>query len=717
MLTAVKPTKNTMYRIGIDIGGTFTDLAAVDESGAVCIAKYPTTPSDQSLGLLEGLSALAAELDLSRSELLTRTALVIHGTTVATNALLERKGTRVGMLVTDGFRDVIEQREGLKPDRYNVRLPPAPVLVPRSLRIPVEERIRFDGSEVIALNEQSVRTGIAALKRAGVEAVAVCCAHSYANPANERRIGELVAREMPGVHVSLSSGVLPQIKEFERFSATVVNAFIAPVLSSYMKRLRRRLQEAGYMGEVLIMQSHGGLATIENSVNLGAGCVLSGPAGGIAGARYAADITGVRDLITFDMGGTSSDIALIRDGEPCYTSDKTVAGTKVALPSIDIHSIGAGGGSVAGVEIGGMLRVGPQSAGSDPGPACYDRGGKQATTTDANVVLGYYDAVNFLDGKISFDGPGSLRAMKGIADEMDVEVIDAAAGILRVINTQMAEGIRLVAVRAGADPRNYTLLSFGGAAGLHVTAIARMLNINRVIIPRSASVLSAWGMLATDLRYDYVRTAVNDVRAVEPDLVRTLFNEMEQEGRKHIARAGNIIERVDIVRSLDMRYGEQIFEISVPLKNIHIGADDLIEQVVAAFHARHEELYSYSIPEQEVVLVNLRLSVVGVMKAIPSELPVTTVYELQLKAQRRVYLDEWVDVPVYNMDRLSAGTRISGPAIVESRTTTILLLDDDHATVTATGWLDIEVGRVAGSAAWENNLSGAQLKVVGTAGG
>ena len=706
-----------MYRIGIDIGGTFTDLAAVDGNGAVTIAKFLTTPSDQSLGLLEGLTVLGTELGLSRSELLAQTALIIHGTTVATNALLERKGARVGMLVTDGFRDVIEQREGLKPDRYNVRLPPAPVLVPRALRLPVEERIRFDGSEEIALNEQSARAVIDALRRAGVEAIAVCCAHSYANPANERRIGELVAEEMPGVHVSLSSSVLPQIKEFERFSTTVVNAFITPVLSNYIKRLQRRLQEAGYTGEVLIMQSHGGLATIDDSIGLGVGCILSGPAGGIAGACYAADITGVRDLITFDMGGTSSDIALIRDGEPGYSSDKTVAGTKVALPSVDIHSIGAGGGSVAEVEIGGMLRVGPESAGSDPGPACYARSGKRATTTDANVVLGYYDPANFLDGRISFDGAGARRVVENIGYEMEVDVIAAAAGILRVINTQMAEGIRLVAVRAGADPRDYTLLSFGGAAGLHVTAVARMLNINRVIIPRPASVLSAWGMLATDLRYDYVRTVVNDARSVDADTLRALFREMEREGRQRIARSGDLIECIDIVHSLDMRYGEQIFEISVPLKNTLINADDLIEQVISSFHARHEELYSYSISEQEVVLVNVRLSVIGVMKAIPSELPVSSAHELHPRAQRRIYLDEWVDVPVYDMDGLGAGVRISGPAIVESRTTTILLLDENQATVTDTGWLDIEVEKVAGSDAWDSNLTGAQLKVVGTAGG
>ena len=333
------------------------------------------------------------------------------------------------------------------------------------------------------------------------------------------------------------------------------------------------------------------------------------------------------------------------------------------------------------------------------------------------MVLGYYDAANFLDGKISFDGAGAGRVIEGIAAELDVDVIDAAAGVIRVINTQMAEGIRLVAVRAGADPRDFTLLSFGGAAGLHVTAIARMLNISRVIIPRSAAVLSAWGMLATDLRYDYVRTAVNDVRSIDTDLVRTLFLEMELEGRERIARSGNLIKRTDLVRSLDMRYGEQIFEISVPLKDIDLDAGDLIEQVIAAFHARHEELYSYSIPEQEVVLVNLRLSVVGVMNAMPAELPVTAAYELQPKSQRRVYLDEWADVPVYNLDGLGAGMRVSGPAIIESRTTTILLLADDHATVTGTGWLDIEVGQVAGSDARDHSHGGARLKVVGTAGG
>ena len=704
-----------MYRIGIDIGGTFTDLVAVDAKGIVTIAKYPTTPADPSIGLVEGLEALATELGTTRSELLADTALVIHGTTVATNALLEGKGAKVGMLTTDGFRDVIEQREGLKPDRYNVRLPAEPVMVTRSLRLPVTERIRFDGSHEIELDEHSVYQAIEVLKTAEVEAVAVCCMHAYADDSNERRIGQILADEMPDAYVCLSSQVLPQIKEFERFSTTVVNAFVGPILRNYMHRLRGRLSEAGYDRDVLIMHSHGGLATIDDSIDLGAGCVLSGPAGGIAGARYAAEITGARDLITFDMGGTSSDIALLDDGQPYYSSDRSVAGTHVALPSIDIHTIGAGGGSIANVEIGGMLRVGPESAGSDPGPACYSRGGRCATTTDANVVLGYYDAENFLGGRIGFDGDAATNTVAAIAGELKVDTVRAAEGVLSVINTQMAEGIRVVAVRAGTDPRNYTLLSFGGAAGLHVTDIARILDIKRVIIPRPAAVLSAWGMLATDLRYDYVRTTVSEMSSIGADQLRQLFSEMEREGRARVAQAGDLAEGVDIIRTLDMRYGEQIFEINVPLDDFDLESEGLIDRITEAFHRRHEELYTYSSPEQDVVLVNVRLSAVGLMKAIPTEPAISSATDVEPRRFRRVYLGEWIDVPVFDMDTLASGQCIDGPTIVESRTTTILLRMGDQARVTDTGWLDINVGKASEATAPDFSGQG-QLEAVAASG-
>ncbi len=681
-----------MYRIGIDVGGTFTDLVAVSSSGDIKIAKVPSTPKDQSIGLVEGIAALAEELGMSRADLLQQTALVIHGTTVATNALLERKGAKVGMLTTEGFRDVIEQREGLKPDRYNLRLPVEPVLVPRSRRLPITERLRHCGSTEIVLDEPGVEAAVDRLKEEGVNAIAICCLHSYANSANEKRVREIVQMKMPDVYISLSSEVLPQIKEFERFSTTVVNTFVGPILSNYMKRLRERLDEAGYAGDILIMHSHGGLATIEDSIKLGAGCVLSGPAGGIAGSRHAAELMGIGELITFDMGGTSSDIALLNGGQPYYSSDRSVEGTRVALPSIDIHTIGAGGGSIASVQVGGMLQVGPQSAGSDPGPACYSRGGSSATTTDANVVLGYYDPNNFLGGRIRFDGQAADKAIGKISDQLGCDPIAAAHGILKVINTQMAEGIRIVAVRAGKDPRNYTLLSFGGAAGLHITDIARILDIRRVVVPRSASVLSAWGMLTTNLRHDNVRTAVGDIRKIGADELCRLFAEMEAEGRRRLKGSEDLIKQIRVFRSLDMRYGEQIFEINVTLDTVNVDSSDLIEQIVQHFHRRHEELYTYASPDQEVVLVNARVSVEGVLTSMPNEPSRIGLPEAKVTATRRVHLGHWHDVPVYQIDELAPGQKVEGPAILESRTTSVLVRHGDTAMATELGWLDISVG-------------------------
>src|SRR5918992_1669836 len=389
-----------MYRIGIDVGGTFTDLAAVDERGRVVIAKCASTPKDPSDGLMEGLALLAAEVGTDVAALLAATERIVHGTTVATNALLERKGAKVGLLTTEGHRDIIEMREGLKDDRYNLRMPPPVPLVPRALRIGVRERMTAEGAVAIPLAGTSLRTGIAELERAKVDAVAVCYLHAYRNGRHELLTGRAVAERMPGAYVSLSSEVLPQIKEYERIWTTVVNAYVGPALARYLTSLASRLKAKGYRGDVLIMQSHGGVAPIRESSRLAAGSVLSGPAGGLAAGRYAARLVGEGNLITFDMGGTSTDIALLQGGVPQLTGEKTVGIAKVALPSLDIHTLGAGGGSLARVDAGGILHVGPESAGADPGPACYGKGGKAATVTDANVVLGYLDPANFLGGRI-----------------------------------------------------------------------------------------------------------------------------------------------------------------------------------------------------------------------------------------------------------------------------------------------------------------------------
>ena len=677
-----------MYRIGIDVGGTFTDLAAVDERGGVVIAKSASTPRDPSEGLLEGLGLLAAELGTDLRGLLAATSSIVHGTTVATNALLERKGARVGLLTTEGHRDVIEMREGLKDDRYNLRMPPPVPLVPRARRLGVRERMRFDGTVTTRLDAKSVGAAIATLAKDGVEAVAVCYLHSYRNPKHEVETGRRVAKRLPDAYVSLSSEVLPQIKEHERVWTTVVNAYVGPALARYLARLAAKLRASGYRGDVLIMQSHGGVAPIKESARLAAGAVLSGPAGGVAAGRYSARLLGEGNLITFDMGGTSTDIALLQHGEPQLTGEKTVGVAKVALPALDIHTLGAGGGSIAWVDPGKILHVGPESAGADPGPACYAKGGTRATVTDANLVLGYLDPANFLGGRIGLDAKAAERAVAQIAKQLGTSVREAALGISRVVNTNMAEGIKIVSVRRGVDPRKFALIAFGGAAGLQVTEVARLLEIRRVVVPSVAAVLSAWGMLATDLRYELVRSHVSEVGRMTPASLRRLFAELEQEGRRRLGAFGG---PVSVHRSLDMRYGEQIFEIQVPLEGVDLEAANLMDEVATRFHRRHEELYAYSAPGQEVVIVNARVAVVGALPVLPAEGGSTPGRAAAGPGRRRVWLGDWVEVPVWKLDALAPGHEVKGPAIFESATTTVLARESERVTVTRRGWLDIRI--------------------------
>ena len=639
--------------------------------------------------MIDGLVLLATELGTDLHGLLEQTESIVHGTTVATNALLERKGAKVGLLTTEGHRDVIEMREGLKDDRYNLRMPPPVPLVPRVRRLGVRERTRFDGTIATPLSARSLRAAIATLAKARVEAVAVCYLHSYRNPRHESQTGRAVARRLPGAYVSLSSEVLPQIKEYERVWTTVVNAYVGPALASYLKNLAARLSGHGYRGDVLIIQSHGGVAPVRESTRLAAGAVLSGPAGGVAAGRYCARLLEEPNLITFDMGGTSTDIALLQGGEPQLTGEKTIGVAKVALPAIDIHTLGAGGGSVASVDAGGILHVGPESAGAQPGPACYGKGGTRATVTDANLVLGFLDPANFLGGRIGLDAGAARRAVDTVARDLGTTALRAAEGISRVVNTNMAEGIKIVSVRRGVDPRRFALVSFGGAAGLHVTEVARLLEIRRVVVPSVAAVLSAWGMLATDLRYELVRSHVSEVGRMTAAGLRKLFATLEREGRKRLARFDG---PVTVRRALDMRYGEQIFEIQVDLDGVDLEAGDLLEQVAERFHRRHEELYAYSAPGQEVVIVNARVAVVGALPVLPAGAGAVGRGVTASSARRRVWLGDWVEVPLYRMEALAAGLEVKGPAIFESATTTVLVREAERVTVTPHGWLDIRLG-------------------------
>ncbi|HTW51459.1 MAG TPA: hydantoinase/oxoprolinase family protein [Stellaceae bacterium] len=688
-----------MYRVGIDVGGTFTDLVAIDAGGEATLAKVPSTPQDSSLGVIEGIAALAATLGLDPASLLAATERIVHGTTVATNALLELKGARTGLLTTEGHRDVIEMREGLKDDRYNLRLPPPQQLVPRHMRLGVRERLRADGRVETPLDLDSLYHAIDILREARVESVAVCYFHAWRDAAHERRTADILREALPDIYVSLSSAVLPQIKEFERVSTTIVNAYVGPVLARYLYRLEARLAEAGYRGPTLIIQSHGGVAPIAEAGRLAAGAVLSGPAGGVAGSVHAAKLAGTPNLIPFDMGGTSTDICLVVEGEATLVQDRKIGGHRIALGSLDIASIGAGGGSIATVDAGGILHVGPESAGAVPGPACYGQGGRAATVTDANLLLGYLDPARFLGGARLLDKAVAEQAIDSVAAALGVDRLQAAHGIHRIVNTNMAEGVRLVSVRRGVDPRGFALFAFGGAAGLHATDIARQLQLDKVVVPRVAAVLSAWGMLATDLRFEVTQSHIGDTRALDGGAVKRLFDDMEAEGLARLRASFAGPTRSS--RAVDMRYGEQVFEITVPLDDNSLGgaqgvdwsATDPLPQIVERFHRRHEALYTYAMPEQESVLVNARVTVAGILDELPREPLLPEAPPAPPLGSRAIYLDGgFIDAPVFDFDALAPGQRITGPAIIESAMTTVLLRSGDTAAVTELGWLDIAVG-------------------------
>lgn len=682
------------YTIGIDVGGTFTDIVvaaagaeAVATKGRTIIAKAATTPADQSDGVLDGIALAADRLGLTAGELLRATSRIVHGTTVATNALLEGKAARVGMLTTEGHRDVIEMREGLKPDRYNLRMTPPAPLVPRRLRLAVRERMGADGTAEVPLDPASLDAAISRLAGADVQAVAICFLHAWRNPAHERLAAQAVRDRLPGAYVTTSFDVLPQIKEFERFSTTVANAAVGPVIQHYLNRLQNRLAEAGYGGELLVILSHGGVASVSEATRLAAGTALSGPAGGVAAAVALVRRDLARNVIGFDMGGTSTDIAVVRDGQPTLSGDKAVANARIALPSLDIITLGAGGGSIGKLNRAGLLAVGPQSAGADPGPACYGQGGTAATVTDANLVLGYLDPANFLGGRRSLDLDAATAVVAKLAANLGIDVAGAAAGIHRLVNSRMADGVRVATVRRGVDPRQFTMLAFGGAAGLHVTGVAAELGIARVAVPLAASVLSAWGMLNTDLRVELSRSQ-GQAGAIDVEGLQAVFTEIEAEGRARLAWFDG---EVTLHRSADMRYGEQVFEIPVSLDGLDWGSADLNSVLAERFHAAHETLYTYALRDQDVVLVNARLSAIGRLPDVAAADPDAPAFAAAPKGRRQVYFGGWTDVPVFDFPSLGTGQPVAGPAMVESDTTTILLRPGDAARFDARGWLDVAV--------------------------
>ena len=681
-----------MYKIGIDVGGTFTDFVVAGEEGQPRFFKTQSTTDDPSIGVMTGLQEAAAAYGLSLDQLLGDTDLVIHGSTVATNTLVERKGAKVGLITTDGFRDLLEMREGLKEDRYNLRMQPVEPLAARYLRMGVPERIRANGLVERPLDETALVESLEYLVQEGAEALAVCFLFSYLNPSHEQQASENIRRRFPDMYTSLSHEVIPQIKEFDRLSTTVINSYVGPVFSRYLSHFGERFEAYPQLKDMLIMQSNGGVAPIGDSSRMAVRAILSGPAGGVSAAAHIGQLLQEPKIIAFDMGGTSTDISLIESGVPHITNEKFEAGWKIAAPMIDIHTLGAGGGSIAKVDEGGILHVGPESAGAEPGPACYGKGGDKPTVTDASLVLGYLDASNFLGGRASLNPAAAEQSLaEDVAAPLNLSNVESAYGVYKVVCTTIAEGIRVMSVQRGVDPREFTMMGFGGASGLHASEVARQLQVGRVYIPASAPVLSAYGMLNTDIKYDFFRSYPVSLDRIDLNELRSILDELGAQGRDKLSAQGVADEAVELQYSADMRYLDQVYEVTVPLPDPTLLDSEFIAQLTSNFHRRYQELYSYNQQDQEVRLVTLRVAAVGKLPRIAQLDRVGDENTASPVGSRRVYMGEWQEASTYAADSLPAGAEIAGPAILESDFTTILVWPGDYATVDSMGGVELHV--------------------------
>ncbi|MBI5442770.1 MAG: hydantoinase/oxoprolinase family protein [Deltaproteobacteria bacterium] len=666
-----------MYKIGIDVGGTFTDFLLTHEDGTSSIYKVLSTPKDPSIATIQGMDEMARDRGLSTEQFLKEVTTIVHGTTVTTNATLTYNGAKTGLLTTRGVRDALEMRRGIREEQYNNRYPNARPVVERYLRLPVDERLDYRGDVVTPLDEESVRRGIDTFAREGVEAIALCFMNSFANPAHEERAAELVRKALPEAFVSVSTEIVPAIRFYDRVSTTALNAYVGPVLRRYLTNLIRKLQDLQYQGVLLIMASNGGVISPEVAEARPAMTLLSGPAGGpVAGLAFS-EGQGYADCITCDMGGTSFDVALVKDGRPLTTTEGDISRLRISLPMLNVVTIGAGGGSIGWIDEGGLLRMGPQSAGADPGPACYGRGGKLPTCSDADLVLGYLDADFFAGGRLKLDLEAARAAIEEkIGKSLGMSAEEAAAGMYDVINVSMAAAVREIAVNNGYDPRDFPLVTAGGAGPNHACPIALELGIPVILIPRESSIFCAAGMLRSDLKHDYVKTYPTRLDQMDRERFRALFREMREEGERILGVEGIPADRVTYHLTLDLRYVRQYHEVGVEITwEEAVAADPAV--LAKKFHPQHDALYGYSLEDKgtPVELINMRLTAVG-----DTEKPSLTPEECAgedptpaFKRKRRAYVPSqkrFTDVDVFDGMELRFGNRIEGPAIIEQVNTT-----------------------------------------------
>lgn len=667
-----------MYRACIDVGGTFTDCLILDTQGSLRAFKVPSTPSDSSIGMLNSLEVAAKGYGKKPEAFLGEVDLIVHGTTLATNALLTGKGAKVGIVTTKNFRDVVELRRGYKNIRtsmYNIFVPPYKPLVPRYLRFGVEERTLSNGEVATPLNEQEVREAVAKIRTAGVEAIAVCFLHSYINRTHEERAAALCKELADGLYVTTSHEVLPVWREYERFNTTVVSATVGPISARYLNQLEGRLRERGFHGSLLIVQANGLVQSPQESVRRAVYLLGSGPAAAPSAATYCGQLAGKDHLISVDIGGTSLDVSLVHRGEIPMTTESWVGMERVAIKMVDVHSAGAGGGSIAWVDSLGLLRVGPQSAGADPGPACYGKGGEDPTVTDADLLLGYIPADYFLGGEIPLNADMARRAIQKLAGRFGMDALQAAQAIYTTVNSFVADSIAEISTKRGYDCRDFALIAGGGAGPVHGPAIAERLGVSTVIVPRFAALYSAFGMFAMDIGRDYARSCICRADKVDLELVNRLYEEMETEARSAMKALRVSEGEVVLSRTADMRYVGQFHEVEVAIPSGALTPAH-VTGTVENFHKRHHELYTFSMSFRAVEFLTFRLKATARkapfrLEEIPrgDQSP-----DRALKRGRScIFNGKAFDTPVYDGERVRAGNVIQGPAILEEKTTTVVV--------------------------------------------
>jgi len=680
------------YRLGVDAGGTFTDFVLADDAGNIQLFKATSTPEDGTKAIAEGFAQITEATGIPMARILEDTQLCVNGTTVALNALIQHKGVKTGLLCTAGHEDSLEIRLGHKEEgfRYDAEYPAARILVERHLRVPVRERVISDGSVRTALHEEDVRAACELFRREGVQAVAVSFLWSVANDAHEKRAAAIVREMLPDVYVSVGTEVFPQMREYTRTSTTVVNAYLGPVLAAYVDRIDAFYKQAGVKVPVRYFQSNGGMAAREAMVGRAVNAINSGPASAPMAGRHVAAPLGFGNYITVDMGGTSFDITLTKDGKTNVSKDIDFLRYRIGSPMIQVETLGAGGGSIAWIDSMGVLNVGPQSAGAHPGPACYMRGGTLPTVTDANVTLGYLNPQHLLGGRLKIDAQASRRAIEEhVAKPLGISVEEAAHGIFSIVNNNMVNGIRRVSIERGYDPRDFALIGAGGATALHITALAKEIGIKTVLVPKLASGLCAFGQILSDVRYNYM--AATPMRLDErADLgaIEARFQDLEAEAIAALRSEGVAREDIVFQRNIDMRYLGQVHECTVDIGDAPVNAAT-IGNIRQAFHQLHRQLFTYDEPDSMIEVVNIESTVSGRTAALTHKaMPASAGIQQALKGHRdMIFSADAVgqNTPVYDGQKLGANDTIVGPAVIEEPTTTIVIQPGWVSTLNASG--------------------------------